>query len=337
MQNVLVTGGAGGVGLSVCLCLVRREYRVTALVAPWDPPERVKELGRHHVAVYTGDVRDADGIAVAFQGQNALVHTAARLPEGGVGNRPAQYAVNVEGTRNVLRLARRHGLQRAVHISTAGVASHQEEGSAGDGETAPYRNPQNAHVWSKIEAEKFIDVFSAEDHFPVLVLRPVSIYGKGMLFRWPELFELIRRRRMRLIGDGNSPYPLVHVEDLARAVLLGLELPNLSKTEKVIIDSEEPLTFRAIVSFIAGYFGVPEPSSIPYPLARAAACMLAAVPDFLKPPALRLVTPLSVREYRYGHGYVTDKAKTFLGFRSELGFREGMGEMLDAYTGRRAA
>lgn len=335
-KTILVTGGAGGVGLVSSLFFAEQGWGVTALVAPWDEKGRIETLQKSGVKIFTGDIRNAGEVERAFSGQQALLHTVALMPSASDAD-AVHNSTNVGGSENALRLAHKSGVQRAVFISTAGVATHHREGTAYDDESAPYRlkrNAHNAHIRSKIAAEKMLDRVSQELGYPVVILRPASIYGKGMRFRWPEIFDMVRTGKMRLIGGGNFPYPLIHAKDLARAARKAVELSVLQKTEKFIISSDEALTIGGIIDFIARYFDAPRAQNVPYIPALAAAYLLSCVPAALKPARFKLVTPGTIREYTSGHAYRTDKAKNVLGFRAEISFEQGMKEMLDDYSAK---
>lgn len=336
MKHVLVTGAAGGVGMATCRLLLERGYGVTALVAPWDDPDCMRTLTEHGAHVAKGDIRDPSTIERYFSGKDAVVHAAALLPTGAASlTKRAQYETNVKGSENVLRLAHTVEVPRAVFLSTAGVASHYEGKTVLGDEMSPYRKPQNAHIWSKIESEKILDRISADLRYPIVILRPVTIYGAGMTFRWPDVFEMVKKGALKLIDDGTAPYPLIHVRDLARAVLCAVELSELKKTEKIIISSDARHTLREITAYISRYVGAKEPGQVPYRAALLASYVLSLIPSFLKPLQLRYLTPPSIREYKYGHLYRTEKAKQLLRFQAEIPFEAGMREALDEHFRKR--
>ncbi len=335
-MTILVTGAAGGVGLTASRYLAARAQTVRALVAPWSDGDRIRALASTGIQVVTGDVRERADVARALDGVHAVVHAAALLPHDGQAapTRAQQYEVNVRGSENVLRSAHAAGVGRAIFVSTAGVASHQRPGAAPDDETAPYRAPQNDHVWSKIEAEKAITRTSRELACPVVILRPVTIYGTGMVFRWPGIFRRVQRGTMLVIDRGRAPYPLIHAEDFARAIECALALPALERTEAVIVDSDESFTIGEIVRFIARYLHAPPPRSVPHAAAYGVAWAVSRLPRRITPARLADVTPARIREYVEGHAYRNDKAKRVLGFRARVPFASGMAEMLDDFLKR---
>src|SRR5215472_7746723 len=116
MKPVLVTGASGFLGWHVANLLLERGHAVRALVRPGS---RVPELAVETVA---GDLRDSASIERAMSGCSAVFHVAAdyRL----WAKDPSElYRSNVDGTRNVLKAAKKAGVERIVYTSTVGCIS----------------------------------------------------------------------------------------------------------------------------------------------------------------------------------------------------------------------
>src|SRR4051794_33897178 len=116
-MKVLVTGGAGFVGSHVVdsLIAVGHEPRIFDLVpSQWHYAEEVD--------TYVGDLTDADTVADAAEGCDAIAHLAAVADVSEVAADPG-YAqrVNAGGTANVLEAARAHGIDRVAYASTIWV------------------------------------------------------------------------------------------------------------------------------------------------------------------------------------------------------------------------
>ena len=108
-QKVLITGGAGFLGIN----LLARGHELSSLdVEEFDYPER----GR--IETIKADIRDKALVDRAMEGIDLVVHTAAALP---LYSPEDIYTTDVEGTRNVLEAARRHGVERMVHVSSTAV------------------------------------------------------------------------------------------------------------------------------------------------------------------------------------------------------------------------
>ncbi len=112
-QRVLVTGGAGFLGINLIRHLAARAYNLVSLdIEEFDYPERDR------VEVIKGDIRDKALLDKAMEGVDFAVHTAAALP---LYSPKDIYTTDVEGTRNVLDAALRHSVRRVVHVSSTAV------------------------------------------------------------------------------------------------------------------------------------------------------------------------------------------------------------------------
>src|SRR5215211_7956905 len=112
-QRVLITGGAGFLGINLTRHLLSRGYAVVSLdVEEFDYPERDR------VEIIKGDIRNKALVDRAVEGADFVVHTAAALP---LYSPEDIYTTDVEGTRNVLDASLRHGVERFVHVSSTAV------------------------------------------------------------------------------------------------------------------------------------------------------------------------------------------------------------------------
>src|SRR6188508_1534896 len=113
-KTVLVTGGAGFLGINLLRYLHARGYDLVSLdIADFDYPDM-----RDKVFVVRGDIRDEAAVARAMKGVDLVVHGAAALP---LYSPDDIYTTDIVGTRNILAAAYRQGVKRAVHISSTAV------------------------------------------------------------------------------------------------------------------------------------------------------------------------------------------------------------------------
>jgi nucleoside-diphosphate-sugar epimerase len=325
--DLFITGVTGSIGRQLAGAALQQGYRVRGLALPG---EDTRTLEEHGVDVRRGRMEEPASLEAASEGTSHAAHCAALLPHLAQLGREAFQRVNVEGARAMAILAERRGWKRVVFLSTCGVLGRERSGPTTD-ETA-YRDPYDLYTWSKIQAEKAVLEEVRQRGIPAVVLRPANVYGTGMSFKWPELFQLVRDGKMKLIDGGRAPFCVIHVRDLVRAVLLALEETRVVPPgERILISSGEELTFAGVIDAVATALGAAPPGNVPYALALGAALVARALPPPLRLGRLKLLTPAAVREYRQGFRFDTAHAERVLGFRAQEGFAPGTAEAAAAW------
>lgn len=206
-KTVLITGGAGFLGINLARYLLERGYAVRSLdIAPFDYPERDR------VEVHTGDIRDKAAVERAIAGVDIVVHTAAALPL----YKPADiFSTDIDGTRNVIQTSQTQNVERFIHISTTavyGIPDHHPllESDPMDG-VGPYGE-------AKVKAEQ-ICLSYREQGMCVPILRPKSFIGPERLGIFAMLYDWAKDgKNFPLPGNGKNRYQLLDVEDLCEAI-----------------------------------------------------------------------------------------------------------------------
>lgn len=232
-KTVLVTGGAGFLGINLVRALLASGWRVVSYdIADFDYPERER------VTAVTADVRNAEALRNAMQGCAQVVHCAAALP---LYSEADIRSTDVDGTKNVLETARSLGLERAVYISSTavyGVPDHhplyETDPLVGVG---PYGE-------SKVIAEGICQKYRAAG-LCVPILRPKSFVGPERLGIFALLYDWARDARgFPLLGNGRNLYQLLDVEDLCDAILLCMTLPREVANDTFNIGAAQYATMR---------------------------------------------------------------------------------------------
>ena len=197
-MKVLVTGGAGFLGLALCRGLLARGHAVTSFQRTHSPA--LDALG---VRQALGDLADGEAVMRALAGHDAVFHNAAKA--GAWGSYDSYYRPNVLGTEHVLAACRAHGIGRLVYTSTPSVthrATHPVEGGTAD--TVPYGEGFKApYATTKTIAEKAV-LATNDANLATVALRPRLIWGPGDNQLLPRLVERARAGRLRLVGQGRN-------------------------------------------------------------------------------------------------------------------------------------
>src|SRR3989344_9355329 len=107
-KKVLITGGAGYVGISTVTLLLEEGYKVRVFDnLSWGGDTLLPFLGNPNFEFIKGDVRKSEEIELAFKGVDVVIHLAAIVGFPACRKFPKlSRAVNVRGTRNVTNLAK---------------------------------------------------------------------------------------------------------------------------------------------------------------------------------------------------------------------------------------
>ena len=225
-MRVLVTGHHGYIGSVLTPTVESAGHEVVGLdtlfyegcdlgsSARWDPA--VKQ-----------DIRDTD--VAALEGFDAVVHLAALSndPLGDL-NPDWTFQINFDGTVRVARAAREAGVSRFIFASSCSMYGASGTDDLLD-ESAPLQ-PLTAYAESKVRAEEGLAALG-DDGFAIVSMRNATVYGVSPRLRLDIVLNNLAgwahtTGRVRLLSDGRSWRPLVHVRDLSRMAVAMLEAPD---------------------------------------------------------------------------------------------------------------
>lgn len=209
-KTFLITGGTGFLGCHIAQFLLGKGHRVKLLdTAPLTEPDL---LGL--VENYQGDVRNPDLLNRLTKGVDIIIHTAAALP---LARSSVVWSVTVDGTANVLEIAKKNKVERVVYICSTAVYGVPEKHPILESDPLV---GVGAYGRAKIAAEKICEVYRRQKLI-VPIIRPKTFIGTGRLGVFQILFDWVRRGcRIPVIGSGKNRYQLLDVEDLVNAIYL---------------------------------------------------------------------------------------------------------------------
>jgi UDP-glucose 4-epimerase len=214
-QRVLVTGGSGFVGRSVVAEFHRRG--VDVVVADRDP-----YLGSGSVSWVPGDLTDpAVRDRAVTDDLDGIVHLAAITSVLRSAEQPQEtFQNNLEMTQGLLELARARGVAPFVLASTNAVVGNV--GTATITEDSPLR-PLTPYGATKAACEMLLSGYAGAYGMVTCALRFTNIYGPGMAAKDSFVPRLMRAALsgggVQVYGDGKQARDLVHVQDVATAVV----------------------------------------------------------------------------------------------------------------------
>jgi dTDP-glucose 4,6-dehydratase len=225
-MRILVTGGAGFIGSAFVRWVLREQDDVAvttfdALTYAGNLANLEPVAGDDRHAFVRGDVRDLAQVEAALAdggGHDAVVHFAAESHVDRSIDGPVPFlSTNVTGAGVVFDAARRHGVDRVLHISTDEVYGSIDEGSFHEDDPLEPNSPYSA---SKAGADLLARSWAETYGTPVLVTRTTNNFGP---YHYPEkmipLFttNLLDGRSVPVYGDGGNVRDWLYVEDNVEA------------------------------------------------------------------------------------------------------------------------
>src|SRR5579863_2065375 len=246
-DRVLVTGATGFIGSAVTRQLHERGQEVVTLV---EPNVDAANLYGLDVKQVVGDLRRAEDVRQVVSGCRAVFHVAA-LYRFWARDPSAFYAINVEGTRNVLGAVAEAGVERLVYTSTVGTLGLEH---VTDGTTAANERsfPDVRHLYGSYKRSKYVaehEVLRAiAEGVPASIVLPTFPLGPGDRAPTPTGQLVLDYLNGRMPGFVDTILNVAHVDDVAAGQVLALERGHIGRS---YILGGENLTLEHLLADLA--------------------------------------------------------------------------------------
>lgn len=259
-MRILVTGASGFIGHALCAQLLQKGHDLGALVRrDGSQPAGTRAL--------SGDLSDRARLSELLAGERpqCVIHLAAEIASQR--SKHKIHEVNVEGTARLLdactALAGGEPAAGPPLVFASAVVTGDARCALLSEETPL---PVQTHYGrSKQEGERLV----LSCGLPAVVVRPSHVYGPGGWYVGELVAQLRRPGRFAVIGFGKNLWDVVHVDDVAAALVLAAERAAPGSIYHVADD--EPITFYDFTALTAQRLGIGAPRRIPVALARLVA------------------------------------------------------------------
>ncbi len=250
-KKVLVTGGAGCIGMAVCNELLKRGVKVV-LFDLYEQINAVKEHLQDGIEVFYGSILDESSLREAIRGCDAIIHLAAYL-----GVRRTELNglrcldININGTKKVLDAAIHAKIKKVIFASSSEVYGE------------PLKNPisenditqgKTVYAISKLAGEELVKAY--HDEFKSLnytILRYFNTYGPYQIAQFviPKfIFNTINDKSPIIYGNGKQERSYNFSEDTARGTVDSLYSMNANNLTMNIGNSDSLISLKELGKLI---------------------------------------------------------------------------------------
>ncbi len=248
-MRVLITGGAGRLGITICKAFLQDEFQVRVLDLDTARNRKsIKNLGRK-AEITWGDITQPDSVRKAMEGVDAVVHMAAILPPVAHEKPELATKVNVGGTKIIVDLIREKGDHiPLIFTSSAAVFGPTPEATEPISSDKDDPHPKETYGKTKFQAETIIK----DSGIDYVILR----LSATMYFT----FKVSDLKRMFTIPlDNRIEY--CHPDDTASAILSAIKNFDTVKGNTLVISGgpKQRMLYKDMISAILGVLGLPLP------------------------------------------------------------------------------
>ncbi|GAI87698.1 unnamed protein product [marine sediment metagenome] len=321
-RRVLITGEAGFVGGHLISSLLETETRITAIDIAKPRPELLSQCGERVNWVQANLI--TDNLSEYLDGIDTVYHLAAKFLPGTSEQVLSELCeLNVDGTRNVAKVAVSSGVQNFIHISSVAAC----EGFDGKIITEETGKPITSYGYSKLKSEQIVKEI-AGDKMRYVIFRPVALFGESHLGSIFEMVKAIKNKKYIIIGTGKNHVNFLYVKDLVDVLLKAATGSVMANQVYIVADA--PITLGKLTNCMKKELNLP-PSrfNIPKPLGLAIGFGFDIIAKLLHRPMLLSVN--RVRAMTRDIFYSNDKLKEQLSVNFKYGIRLGLARTIKWY------
>jgi len=283
-MRILVTGSKGLLGKEVCAEIKRKKHKIIE----YDFAD-----GKN--------ILDTKNLEKEMKNAKEIIHLAGIINT----KDPNLHKINVEGTKSVIKAAKKAKIKKIVFMSTTGVYGFTN----GKVDEKTKINPENEYEKSKAEGEKLIK----ESDLKFCIIRSAMILGANEY--WKKMFKMIKEK-LPLPMKGENKFQIIYSKELARAVVIVLEKGK--KGETYLVAGKEKPTLNEFCEMIQEEMKVKKGMThIPKWIALAVGKIIRS----------KLLTSENIRHLSKERDYDTSKIQE-LGWKQKTTLRKAIKEIL---------
>ncbi len=259
-MKYLITGSTGWLGKNLLKQMISKEENIEIRVlAESGEYNQLEDDINGKVIKFDGDIRNKNSLDSFFKKSDGsvLIHLAGCI-------HPKIFSkdfdeINFFGTKNVIEMSLASGISKAIVISSNSPLGCNPVKEHLFTEKSPYM-PYMGYGKSKYKMEKYLRQTLQGGKFPITILRAPWFYGPYQPPRQKLFFDMIRRGRVPVVGNGENRRSMIYVEKLCEAIELSIKCSE-ANNEIFWIADRKPYSMNEIIKTVEDLlekeFGVP--------------------------------------------------------------------------------
>jgi UDP-N-acetylglucosamine 4-epimerase len=266
-KRVLVTGGAGFIGSSLCHDLLERDNEVVCLDNfATGKKENIKDLkGNPKFRLIDGDIRDLETCRKAVKGADVVLHQAAlgSVPRS-IADPATTNAVNITGFLNMLIATRDAGIKRFVYASSSSVYGDSPELPKVEERTGKVLSP---YAVTKLVNEEYARVFGSLYGMETIGLRYFNVFGRRQDPNGPYAavipkftMAFMKHESPVINGDGSNSRDFTYIDNVVLANNLAATTENQAAFNQAYnVACGDSVNLNEMTSLLRGYLAEKDP------------------------------------------------------------------------------
>jgi len=257
-MKIVVTGGAGFIGLHLVNHLLKEENQITILDNFSNSDKNLTKILQHkNLKIIEGDIRKINDVNNCLKKQDIVIHLAAKISVNqSILNPSETFEVNVDGTKNVLEACKKNNIKKIIIASSAAV--YGEGGSGMKLKENTKTDPISPYGKSKLIMEQEIEKNLVKyNKLDCIILRFFNIFGVGQTSEYAGVItKFVERissdKPLKIFGDGMQTRDFVSIHDIVESINAAIKN---GKNGTYNIASGKAITINKLAEFMISLSG----------------------------------------------------------------------------------
>tara|TARA_B100000963_G_C22610737_1_gene664706 strand:- start:1104 stop:2090 length:987 start_codon:yes stop_codon:yes gene_type:complete len=312
-MNFLITGGSGFVGSNLIKKLKNLNHNILNI-------DKKESVWHQDVSKYANISDESDLNNINYQA-DTIIHLAAEHRDD-VYPKSLYYEVNVEGTKNIVKLAERNNINSIIFFSSVAVYGFAEEGTNEQGDINPFNDYGSTKWLAELELKKWLQ----KDQFnrKLVVIRPTVIFGPRNRGNFYNLINQIYSNKFLMVGDGKNYKSLAYIDNVIDFVI---ESFNFSNGEHCYNYVDKPdMEMKKVIHSVYNALNLKQPEfKIPYYVAYFGAIIF----DIISILTRKKFSISSIRVKKFCMSTSFETSISDIGFKANVSLEEAIIETVN--------